>query len=400
MIIFGDAFAGNLDSSEGVLQARVVYNCLAPFQNKKLFIRLSFIDATSQVSNVTWSWTKSCGSGPRKGFSVTVNEFPQEFYDDDEEVVDFDDEDDQEESFDYTVVSDGRTRTAWDWANPTHRFVSVYAPDFILQIQRGYGSQVYGSPFVTVADPTILKVNIIDAHDATHNVLSEFTENAVMKVIQICTQNHGETKVSMEIDLGSNEPVRFSWIKSCDGGKSSGFDVQTERTAQKPNVIEKGLVTSDWNTSAPKTKVLANVQTSSFWIKTPGAGITFDRIYAIAKPRDMLTAIVSPRKISANGQANEIKVEYRCLTKGTAQVTMVLIQGAAHDPVKFTWLKECPKRVRTVQQGYMTANRAMFLFCFVVLVLGLLGGYTWVQWKRRKIAEKKARLQQQNYETM
>jgi len=341
-----------------------------------------------EVKNLTFYWKKTCGAGPREGFSIHVSETPGEYLDDKA-----------------TVVENGVARTHWDFEKPEKILSHSWDTVFLLSIEQEMGSQAYSTPVITCSDVKVLNVRALEAASGG-GIVSEFDDFHLLKVLHTCLKTSGEARVTVEIALGSFDTVKFAWIKSCESSPT-GFQISTELSSNAPDVVKDSVTLTPWNISNPVTKVASTETFTEFFIRYTGGEADISYPIVTAKPSHVLKASLSG-DLKEGGHlkldaSSNLRVDYRCIQKGIATVKVTLVLGEHRHPIEYSWSKECPKFTRLTppdsHTGFLTANRAMFLFCFVIVVVGALGGWTWIQYKKRKAHERKMRLQAQNYDS-
>jgi len=318
-----------LDDSDSEIFFQMNYNCLTA-TTKKIYVRITVINAMDEVKNLTFYWQKTCGSGPREGFSIHVSEAPEYF-------------DDRA-----TVVENGIARAHWDFNKPEKYLSHSWDTVFLLSIEPDMGSQAYSTPLITCSDEKVLRVRALEAASGG-GIVSEFDDFHQLKVLHTCLSTSGEAKVSVEIGLGSFDSIKFAWIKSCESNPT-GFQISTELSSNAPDVVKDSETLSQWNTTHPAKKIAATESFTEFFVRYTGGEVDVSYPIVTAKPSHVL-------KASLTGELKEggrlkldqhlgLRVDYRCIQKGLATVKVTLVLSEHKHPIEFSWLKECPKFTR------------------------------------------------------
>jgi len=367
----GDASFGNFEETGNTFTLRVDYYCKKPGISK-LGVQFTVINNLAEIKNVSFYWEKECGSGNRLGFSITKgNEM---------------------------VVQDGMVLENWASARHKEPLGSV-STTFYFKIAKNMGSQDYSDPEVKVSDETALKVSLLD-DAAEGNIMTQNLYHELHVYYQcLMPLQDTEVKVTITYRLGSFHPITFSWLKSCSGGTPGGELLVSSKPNKAGDICKNGETALEWLLDEPKHMVYKNETKSTFYVHTEKSYLQYPKPLLTVQPTNILRARVVPKRdFYATIEPSDFVIEYRCLQKGTATIRVSIPFSDVHAPLEFAYKKECPKYKAKEAAGdshYLTANKALFLFCFVTIVIGGLSAYGWLRYMKRKAREQEAIRRQQ-----
>jgi len=249
------------------------------------------------------------------------------------------------------VVSDGQTDAVWDYEKPVHvNSLTSWESEFFFSMKETFGSQAYNAPLVTSSDTSIVRVHAT-GEASNGNILSESGTFQALKVIHTCMGSTGEAKVTVLVELGAFAPIKFSWIKNCE--KTGGLFVSTEKGGA-PNVVKESITADDWAAEKPAKKILVGETQTVFFLSSTSAMRVSNPQVAV-KPHHVMRAEISGDLVYGGqivkNQYAELQVDYKCMQKGTAVVTVTIPFSEHHHPIEFSWIKECPKFVKKKKIG-------------------------------------------------
>ncbi|KAL6066874.1 hypothetical protein QOT17_009238 [Balamuthia mandrillaris] len=367
----GDALIGNL--VEGYdefveFTLTVTYECLRP-GTRTIGASVIVTNSFGFIKYLNFYWSKTCGSGPRKGLRIGM----------------------EGDTFD-SVVRDGKPVPGWQFTDMAGRSMVT----FYLSLEEGAGSQYLPAPTLINGSPEHLSASMVEASRAT-----TLTDNEVQRVSVFYTcKGSGVIPLSITYKLGSFDSVSFAWQKSCDGGLRDGFHVSSvspssSSSFREGDIYHNGKLEDPWNpalTASSSFVVPADVFFTDFWVRSELAGKTiyFERpLLTVSQQQgNVLTAEVQGREhYFANAEGNQrLRVHYRCKQAGTARITLTVVFTDRHHPVEWSWIKQCAKLkpLPPAEPHYITANKAMFIFCVTVACVGGLGYAVYQRYQQRK----------------
>ncbi|ELR16144.1 uncharacterized protein ACA1_177530 [Acanthamoeba castellanii str. Neff] len=360
----GDGLFGSLEEKDPAGKFyvfRVEYYCKTAGKSQ-ITVEYTFFNMLEEVKNVTFTWTKTCGSGQRQGFFVDA-------------VLGDDDSDS------FPVVTDGKVEDKW--LAPFNQKIpfGVHTTTFYLRMERAAGSQDYGAPVITVSHPDILQIH--GTEGASYgSILTEKGAKALAITYKCLLLSEEEVIVNVKYTIGAYSPVEFGWRKSCSQvGTHQGLVISTSSSAHGGDVYTNGAVVPEWTTALHSHTVSQNTTTSMFYFSAQ-TFTPFTSPRLTIQPSTILRArLVGPQgtvdsrsEIWVDSSPTPLRVEYKCLQRGNAVVRLSMVATDLHDTIEFAWTKECAI--------YLTANRAMLIFTLAVVIVG--GMLVWGYQARRK----------------